>query len=108
LPPGDYEVEAYIPVSSLYATTHAARYNVGGREVVVDQHEEGNVWIKLGSYRFSNTPSVTLTDATYIAGNWVYSGTCRTVGADAVRFTPICGNEGKPIPVVSADPGSDV
>lgn len=106
LPGGDYEVEAYVPASRTYATTHAARYAIGTRTAVVDQHEEGNVWVKLGIYHFHSAPSVTLTDASYIAGNWCYAGDCRTVGADAVRFTPICGLEGGPIPVASDQPGT--
>ncbi len=100
LPPGLYEVEAFVPASADYATTHAARYLIGRKEVVADQHEEGDVWIKLGIYQFNTAPSVMLTDATFVAGNWFYKGTCRTTGADAVRFTPICGVEGRSYPVV--------
>ena len=106
LPPGTYEVEAFIPASSTYATTHAARYEIGNRHIIVDQHEEGNVWVKLGVYRFRSSPSVTLIDATYISNNWAYAGTCRTIGADAVRFTPVCVSETPPEVDVRAPPGS--
>lgn len=94
LPPGAYRVEVYVPASTRVGSTHAARYRIGlGRaapEVVVDQHEEGNVWISLGLHRFDAAPSVTLVDAVYIEGNYGYLGRCRSVAADAVRFTPLC------------------
>jgi hypothetical protein len=90
LPAGTYEVEAYVPLSRSYGTTHAARYRIQGHDVVVDQHEEGDVWVKLGIYAFPGAPTVTLTDASYV-GQYSYIGQCRTIAADAVRFTPICG-----------------
>ncbi len=90
LPAGTYEVEAYVPMSRSYGTAHAARYRIEGREIVVDQHEEGDVWVKLGIYGFGGAPSVTLVDASYV-GQYSYIGQCRTIAADAVRFTPICG-----------------
>jgi hypothetical protein len=104
-PPGTYLVEVYVPMSSQVATAHAARYRVGHREVVVDQHREGNVWVDIGLYTFQGAPEVTLTDAVYLRNNYEYTGRCQTVGADAVRFTPMCGSERHAIPVIGETEG---
>jgi hypothetical protein len=113
LPPGRYEVEAYVPLAPDLADVHAARYRIAGREVVVDQHAEGDVWVGLGVYDFDGPPSVTLVDAGFIRHNWSDAGPCRTLAADAVRFRPLCApgsGPGAAPPVVPAptptgDPG---
>jgi len=96
LPPGVYEVEAFIPHPARSPFVHAARYRLAGREVVVDQNREGEVWIGLGIHAFSAAPSVELIDASYIRGNWTDRGSCRVLVADAVRFTPVCDGKGGP------------
>ncbi len=94
LPPGVYHVEAYVPAVTGLEGAHAARYRLGDgasdREVVVDQHAEGAVWIGLGAHAFDRPPTVRLTSASFIDGNWVDDGPCRAVLADAVRFTRVC------------------
>lgn len=89
LPAGRYRVEAFVPFPAAAAAAHAARYELGSRRVVVDQHAEANVWVDLGTHDFPAAPVVQLTDASWIGG-WRDSGACRAVIADAVRFSPIC------------------
>lgn len=96
LPPGIYEVEAFIPAALGIGTVHAARYRLAGREVIVDQSGEGGIWVGLGIHRFAAAPRVELLDASYIRDNWVYRDTCQTIAADALRFTPACAIPGDP------------
>ena len=89
LPAGTYDVDVYVPKSRRFGITHAARYQVNGREMVVDQHREGGIWVKLGIHAFLGAPAVTLLDASYV-GPYSYIGTCQNIAADAGRLTPVC------------------
>ena len=101
LPPGRYAVEIYLPAWRGGEPAHAVPYHVGlpggatpvlPPTSVVDQHAEGNVWVSLGAFDFAGAPSVLLRNGSHLPGNWGYSGTCRSVLADAVRFTPTCAD----------------
>jgi murein DD-endopeptidase MepM/ murein hydrolase activator NlpD len=96
LPPGTYEVEVYVPFPLRTPLAHAARYRIAGREVVVDQNHEGDVWVGLGIHSFASAPAVELIDASSIRDNWTDRGSCRILAADAVRFTRVCGGKGVP------------
>lgn len=74
VPSGRYEVAVWFPANS--GSTTAARYTVGGGEVVVDQRAGGGQWHVLGEWDFDGTAAVTLT----VSGGGYHR-------ADAVRFT---------------------
>ena len=83
--PGMYEAYAYIP--SNYATTRNARYTVYHNGVwntrVINQYIYSNVWVSLGTYRFSagGGEFVFMNDVT---GEPYLS---RQIGFDAVKFS---------------------
>jgi len=101
LPPGTYRVDAFVPAGGNFAREHAVRFRLGtgpsARDAVVDFHEERQLWISLGTHRFTSRPVVYVLDTVDIPGNWSYSGTCRYVIADAVRFKAICDPADGPI-----------
>ncbi len=95
LPPGRYGVDIYLPAWRRIPPAHAVPYYVAGRPAdhpvsVIDQHAEGNVWVPLGVFDFPSAPSVELRNGSALPGNWAYTGACRAVLADAVRFTRQC------------------
>jgi len=105
LPPGTYQVDAFVPAGGGFSRSHAVRFRVGtgpsARDIVVDMHEEQQVWVSLGVHTFSTKPVVRVLDVVDIPGNWRYAGPCRSVVADAVRFVTICPSSQFPI----VDPG---
>lgn len=100
LPPGTYRVDAFVPAGGNFAREHAVRFRLGtgpsARDAVVDFHEERQLWISLGTHRFTTKPVVYVLDTVDIPGNWSYAGTCRNVVADAVRFVPVCDPADEP------------
>lgn len=97
-PPGTWLVEAHVPAGAHSASTHAARYQVGGRLTVLDQHAEGDRWQPLGLFDYRTSPWVQLTDRGDLQDYLPPPG--KRVAADAVRFTRICGSIPPGTPVI--------
>ncbi|MBK8539171.1 MAG: peptidoglycan DD-metalloendopeptidase family protein [Ardenticatenia bacterium] len=97
-PPGPYLVEAYVPAGARAASTHVARYQVGGNLSVMDQHAEGDLWHPLGIFEFRGAPWVALSDRGDLQDYQPPNG--KRVAADAVRFSRICGGAPAGTPIV--------
>ena len=91
--PGAYLVEAFVPFGADISNTHIARWEVGDRVSVMDQHQEGDRWQPVGVFTFEGEPAVELNDRTD-RYDYVAPADMR-IGADAVRFRRVgCGGGG--------------
>ncbi|MBN0048417.1 hypothetical protein JS756_30810 [Streptomyces actuosus] len=91
IPNGTFDLaKVYVHVPDTGAQTKQAHYTVSGvaggaREVMVDQDGNNNKWVPLGAYKFTGTPSVTLS-------NYTDGGTADTdIAYGAVAFQPVHG-----------------
>lgn len=97
-PTGTWLVEAHVPAGAHTASTHVARFQVGGRLTVLDQHAEGDRWQPLGLFAYRASPWIELTDRGDLQDYRPPPG--KRVAADAVRFTRVCGSAPPGTPVV--------
>lgn len=93
--PGEYFVEAYIPVSDATKARYIVNAQDGAHTVVVDQKKYKNAWAPLGTFSFAagTASSVRLGDASdtlkqaviFDAVRWTYAGAPLAAGASSAE-----------------------
>ena len=94
VPPGDYEVSAYVPAAFADAViAYVVHDAMGGHRVLLDQEPFQNVWVGIGVYRSTAAaPLVVSLGTSSPSGGGTY------VAADALRFTAVARSRALGVP----------